>query len=308
MGVLYFFIDGLGIGKKEKTNPVYRYALWKNLIGLNILTQNKLIYKKEYMMKALDAHCGVEGVPQSATGQTALFTGQNASKILGGHLTGFPGEILSSLIKEHSILKTLKEKGFKVSSANSYSKDYFKRVEAKNRKVSASTLTIKAADINFRFLEDLRAGNALFADINRKFIKQYYPEFSEIAINKAASHLKGLLEQNDFLMFEYFLTDLFGHKANVKKTKDILKTIHTFLKRLVKMLDLKKHSIIICSDHGNIEDCTKRSHTENKVPFLLFSKRGDIKRFFKNQKLETLPDLPNAIVKAFEAGIFRKMS
>ena len=55
-------------------------------------------------LRPVDACLGVPGLPQSATGQTALFTGVNAPALVGDHVTAFPTTPLRRVIAEHSLL------------------------------------------------------------------------------------------------------------------------------------------------------------------------------------------------------------
>jgi len=54
-----------------------------------------------------DACLDVPGLPQSATGQTTIFTGQNASKVLSRHLHGQPTITLKKMIIENNLFKEL---------------------------------------------------------------------------------------------------------------------------------------------------------------------------------------------------------
>ena len=58
-----------------------------------------------------DPQFGVEGLPQSATGQTALLTGMNAASSLGQYLQGFPNQLLRQLIQQYSLFWKLEEDG-----------------------------------------------------------------------------------------------------------------------------------------------------------------------------------------------------
>ena len=50
MALIFFFIDGLGIGEAVKTNPVCRLGLWKNLIKKDTLISNQPIQKDNFVM------------------------------------------------------------------------------------------------------------------------------------------------------------------------------------------------------------------------------------------------------------------
>jgi len=104
--VVLIFIDGLGIGANDPAyNPCADSAF---KILNNFLDED---YPKQIAYNGfavpLDANLGVRGLPQSATGQTTLLTGKNASQLLGRHLPGFPNATLRSLIYQHSIMKKI---------------------------------------------------------------------------------------------------------------------------------------------------------------------------------------------------------
>lgn len=306
MSVLFFFIDGLGIGEKNKHNPVYKEKLWQHFIKTSHLTlPAHRSQGKTYCLIPTDARMDTPGIPQSATGQTALFTGLNAAKIIGAHITGFPGEELSAMISEHSILKQLKDMGLNVSSANAYSKQYFDLVEQKKRRISASTHTIKAANIPFKMLDDLKNQKAVFMDITHTLLKQRYPEMPLISSRRAAFSMGNLLREYDFVLYEYFWTDYLGHKGNKKEKSFHLHILNAFLKKLVHTLDLKKHTIIISSDHGNIEDATSLGHSMNPVPTIIFSKRKNILRYFL-QNVHDLPSVAKTIINGFRDSLFER--
>ena len=63
---------------------------------------------------------GIAGIPQSATGQTAIFTGKNAAEVMNGHMPGFPGPTLRQVISQGNLFSKMLEKGFKVTFANAY--------------------------------------------------------------------------------------------------------------------------------------------------------------------------------------------
>ena len=79
-------------------------------------------------LRALDACLGVPGLPQSATGQTALFTGVNAPALVGDHVTAFPTEPLREVIAEHSLLKQAAESGCRVLFANAHSERFWQMI------------------------------------------------------------------------------------------------------------------------------------------------------------------------------------
>src|SRR5467141_2234037 len=108
MSVLLFFIDGLGIGSRGPHNP---------LDGLND-AEPLAIFRDEISQTILggivvptDACLGVEGRPQSASGQTTILTGINAPALLGYHKQGFPNSTMLEIIRDHSLFLQLTRAG-----------------------------------------------------------------------------------------------------------------------------------------------------------------------------------------------------
>ena len=88
MSILMIFIDGIGIGYFDKTkNP---FARFPTPYFSKFIDRNDRPVPFEGQVIATDPSMNTSGLPQSATGQTALLTGHNASKLLGRHHPGFP--------------------------------------------------------------------------------------------------------------------------------------------------------------------------------------------------------------------------
>src|SRR5438128_335543 len=58
-----------------------------------------------------DACLGIEGRPQSASGQTTILTGINVPATLGYHKQGFPNSAMLEILREHSIFWQLARAG-----------------------------------------------------------------------------------------------------------------------------------------------------------------------------------------------------
>ncbi|MGM0608723.1 MAG: hypothetical protein ACQESP_09920 [Candidatus Muiribacteriota bacterium] len=239
---LFIFLDGLGI-PVEKTNFLYDYA------GIKHLLEN---------CRAVDSIMGVKGKPQSGTGQTSLFCGVNAQKIINRHHYAFPDESLRKIIREKNIFSKLKKENKKVCFANAYSENFFKKTRLRRSVTTWMTCYSKS---KFLLEPELISGQAVYHDITNcsySFKKEKYI----ITPDKAARNLLNISAQNNFTLFEYFLTDRIGHQRNDKKH---LKTLSDFLIEIFNRID-NKTKLIITSDHGNLEDPESKSHTFNKVP------------------------------------------
>src|SRR5215813_9631611 len=99
-----FFIDGLGIGQRGTSNPLDGLP---NAAPLAVF-QNEL---PETFLNGIvvptDPTMGIDGRPQSASGQTTILTGVNAPLMLGNHKQGFPNKPLLEILHRHSIFRQL---------------------------------------------------------------------------------------------------------------------------------------------------------------------------------------------------------
>jgi len=66
---------------------------------------------------------------------------------------------------------------------------------------------------------------------------------------------------------------------------------------LLQHLDLNETTVVLTSDHGNIEDLSVRNHTLNQVPTLIWGKERD---FFAS-RIKSLTDITPLIVKTLTA-------
>lgn len=129
--IFYMFIDGIGFGPDDpETNPFSRYAksFFLPLAGKPI-PENAPPSLKDAVFLKTDASMGIKGLPQSATGQTSLWTGINACKVLQRHLSGFPTFTLKKIISKYSILRVLEEHGFKADLLNCYTPAFAEHVK-----------------------------------------------------------------------------------------------------------------------------------------------------------------------------------
>jgi len=221
-------------------------------------------------MVPTDAALGVDGLPQSATGQTALFTGINAPAKLGRHNQAFPGPQLQKLLQQYGIMKQLRDKGYAVTSANMYTPDYLNLVAQRKRRHSATTLTILGAGLTLRTVDDLLRGEAVYQDITNAMLPLVgVTNVPIIEPALAGKRLVNLARQYHFTMFEYFQTDRCGHKQDWERAKEIITILDEFLQAVYNNLP-EDMLVIVTSDHGNFEDFSIKTHTINQVPTLVF--------------------------------------
>ena len=293
-----FFIDGIGLCQKE--SPLSN--LFTNITGKNLIEGNQPDFFDSGVICSADATLNVSGRPQSATGQAAIFTGINASEYLGYHLTAFPNQKLVELIEKQSLMKSLAENGISVTSANMYSKEFFQKKAARRRNAfPVSTLTIKASGVPFRYFDDYEKGEAVFADITNRLIRERGYDIQEITPETAAVNLLNILADNEFVFFEYFMTDVYGHKRNEEKLNECVDILNRFTEKVWSGTKNSDTAILIISDHGNAEDLTTGNHTTNNVPAILLTKNSNDSKIFADS-IHSLVDIYPWVLEYFSSN------
>ena len=273
---LLIFLDGVGLGDAGDNNPLSLLEAMPFLseyLGQRLLTEAHL-HRSGLMLKPVDATLGVEGLPQSASGQTTIYTGQNAPKFLGRHQSGFANGSLRQLIGEYGLFAQALALGRTATLANAYSPEYFYAIAARKRRYSVCTLLNLCAGLPFRMQYEYEQGEAIFWDIvgavpparNTQSLSGKGTRLP-IAPVIAGERLARLSGRYGVTLFECYLADYAGHAREWDQAIACLQRVDTFLESAIAHLP-QNVTLIVTSDHGNIEDLATKRHTLNKVPLL----------------------------------------
>ena len=286
MSLLLLFIDGVGLGGSEG-NPL-REA---KTVALDFDAESAGSYSYHGgVLRAADANLGVEGLPQSATGQTAIFAGVNAPQHLGRHKSGWPTYELRELLRGETIFSRLLEAGIDATFANAFTPVYFLRPVSR---MSASTLHMLYAGLSPRWIWQIPLGEAVFQDFTNGMLIDAGFDLPRHGPEDAAATLAGMLENHDFVLYEYFLTDAAAHRRIGQTPCEILELLDRMIVALLGSTDLERHCVAVVSDHGNIEDSSTRSHTRNPVPLIAWG-RGSEELF---AGVESIAGIADAVCK-----------
>ncbi|HEV7746268.1 MAG TPA: hypothetical protein VGO56_14810 [Pyrinomonadaceae bacterium] len=287
MSVLLFFIDGLGIGSRGPFNPLDGLA---DAEPLAIFRDEILKTLFDGVVVPTDACLGTEGRPQSASGQTTILTGVNVPALLGYHKQGFPNAAMLEILREHSLFLQLSRAGVEpITFANTYTQKFF---EERPRWVAATTAAVEAAGLPFRTVPDLVAGHAVYQDFTNAVLIERGEDVEPRTADEAASVLARIVSENRFTLYEYFITDKVGHKQDMVAAKAVLQNLAALIRGVLTRIDLSNTSVILTSDHGNIEDLSSRNHTLNRVPTIVW---GANKERIAG-RIQSLADITPAIV------------
>jgi 2,3-bisphosphoglycerate-independent phosphoglycerate mutase len=277
--VIFIFIDGVGVAGAADSNPFVEADMpFLKRLANGPLTSEHETAGNGFLFKGIDARLSVKGLPQSATGQTALFTGVNAPAKLGYHYPAFPNKDLIGIINEYNILKRVREMGLQPCFANAYTDEYFRMVERGERTHSVTTHCVLSSGLPFRTTRNLLNGNAVYWDITNKNLpaRMAFP-VPEISPEMAGKNLAGLSGENDFVLFETFLTDIVGHRRNRNEILPLLNLVDRFIGSAAAHME-EGTTLLISSDHGNIEDLSTAGHTYNPAILLVIGRNTDMFR------------------------------
>ena len=245
--------------------------------------------------KPIDACLGVDGFPQSATGQATMFTGVNCAKAMGKHCEGFPPLALRKIIEGDNLFIQLKNRAKQVSFADAYLVDDVKELASRRFK-SVTTVMALTTPETIATSADLLEGKAVLQDLTRETIQETYPDIPVITPRRAAEHLFRLARKNDFTLYEFFQTDVSGHSMDYPRACAVLRTYDQFLSALVRYTEAAGITLMLTADHGNIESTAERGHTRNPVPFIVYGPKEKTIR----SRVESLVDVTPAILAAFD--------
>ena len=257
MKVLFFFVDGLGYRDPAPDNPV-REDVCPALFGL----------MHGPGAVRIDACLDVPGLPQSATGQAALYTGKNAARVMGRHMEGFPGPTLRALIGEDNIMKELCRRKLRCVFADGYVAEHVADIRQQRFKSVTTVMALSCPDSVFLLRDDILNNRAVFHDITRESLVPRGYNGPVLTPREAADQLAQIALGNDFTLFEYFVTDIAGHTLSMADAERTLRTLDAFLAPLLEMAAGTGLLFVLASDHGNIEDMGVSTHTANKIPLI----------------------------------------
>ncbi len=296
---IVIFLDGVGIGAADPTiNPFFKYnfSVFSKLFNGTPHLNNQIIKKDGRFVFPSDAVMDIPDLPQSGTGQTSIFCGVNAQRILGRHFGPFPHSTLLPLIRETNIFKILKSKKLSVTFLNAYPKIFFDYINSGKRRLTVTSLSCIYSNVKLKNATDLRKGNALSAEItNERWVNELNYSLKIIKPETAAKRLLKLASKNHFTLFEYFLTDHLGHGRNIETIEKTLMELDKFLLYILENLS-GETTLLICSDHGNLENISVKSHTLN--PALTITAGQYAEKLFN--RITNLSHIKNAILELYK--------
>lgn len=309
---VFLFIDGVGIGNADDSNPFFQLA---EKLGSDFLMP---FFKEKVrqspgpvQVAAIDCRLGMPGLPQSASGQTALFCGVGAEQIGPEPKNGYPGQALRRIIKKNNLLRELHGQGRRAQYVNAYPHHaklfsspqvridddgrlhFGPSFPAPFKRMISVTSCMMIANGEKPLGEDaLARGEALYQDYSNQALIDRGLQLPRVSPAQAGAILFRLARRYDFILYEYFQTDLFAHRHSPADCLELIENLNRLLGSLLSRLNERHDTLLLTSDHGNLEDLSHRGHTLNPVPLLVWGKHAS----FLRQRIVSIADVTPSIV------------
>lgn len=269
--VYFFFVDGIGIGPGGPHNPFDSLSLpgFARMLAGQQLTAESFsdVAENGLLARAIDANLGMDGLPQSGTGQSTLFTGVNCARLSGRHFGPYPHSTSRPVLREKNLFNRVGSDH--AAFANAYPERFFEWAQKRDR-WSTTTRCCLDSGVHIRTMNDLRAGQAIAADLTGAGLSEVaHSPVDAISERDTARRIASMCSDYSLVVSEYFHTDKAGHAQDPEDASRRLTSIDRYLSALTDTLDFSRVTFVMTSDHGNIEDLSVKTHTRYPVPLVV---------------------------------------
>ena len=182
-------------------------------------------------MTPVNTTLGVQGLPQSGTGQTAIFTGVNAPKKIGKHFGPYPYSTLVPIIKEKNVFVRLRLQKKTSYFINAFPNRYFDYINSHRGKTPVVALSYLSSGRTLNTVEDIASGKALSADLTNEGLKTFGYQLPVLTPFEAGRRFYEIGRSFDLTLLEYFFPDKAGHSQKMKAAVEVLERMDKFSRR-----------------------------------------------------------------------------
>ncbi|NLF45047.1 MAG: peptidase, partial [Syntrophomonadaceae bacterium] len=136
----------------------------------------------------------------------------------------------------------------------------------------------------------------VYQDFTNRLLVSWGYDIKILTPGEAGKNLAGIVDDHDFTLYEYFISDRVGHKREMTLAVQIFEEMDDFIGACVVNIDLDETMVLIVSDHGNIEDLSIETHTLNPVPTIII--HNNIKAV-NHGMIQSLTDITPFIMQVF---------
>lgn len=286
--IALFFIDGIGIGENNPdVNPFFSYPfeIFRQIFETTPHLGNVPLFSENGILFPVDAAHGFTGYPQSGTGQLSIFGGFDAIKAFGGHFGPYAPLSVVETIYKSNLFMDVSRSGYAFKFLNAYPRPFFNHIRKKPKRLNVTAHCMIASGIPFNKSREVYDKQALTPEItNYRWRNKLGSKLPEFTPEEAGKIFLKNMRKNDLSVFEYYLTDYAGHRRYDGKIEEICEILDRFLLFIMNNFDPVNDTLLVCSDHGNFEDISVKTHTKNPSFFLSYGK-------YANESKEKITDL-----------------
>lgn len=226
---------------------------------------------------ALDATFDHAHLPQSATGQSALLTGRDAVAAMGRPYGPWPGPTLTRLLEADGLFHDAARVGG-AALANAYPRRYLEALDApvgvrRRLRPPAAVVAARAAGVRLRDEVDARGGAAVAADLGFEGATDDAARRPASGADAWARALVALARDHPLTYVDAWVTDRVGHRSDLALATALVARVDAILDAVAAALD--GVTLVVVSDHGNLEDASAPRHTRARVPLVAIGPAAD---------------------------------
>ena len=282
MRALLLFIDGIGIGMDDPQVNPFSVA---HLPTLTRLTNGQRWVKDIGRVQTplatfipTDPRMGIEGLPQSASGQASIITGRNVPALIGEHYGPRPNPPIQAIIREGTLFDAVNSVGKTSALIAAYPQQLHDEIKRGKRLPASYQQAILQQGKPLLGIDDLLHDRAISEDWTNQAWHDFlgHPEVPLISAYEAGRKLAKISRQHDFTFMSHWMTDYVGHRGSLSDAVQLLERLDELFRGLLDEWHPEEGIILLTSDHGNMEAIGNRRHTANDVPTLILGEQKDI--------------------------------
>jgi hypothetical protein len=191
--------------------------------------------------------------------------------LVGTHYGPKPNEAVATIVRAGTLFHDVVASGGSAALITPYPQGYFDAIKSGKRLYSAVPLAATSAGLALKTADDLRRGEAVSPGFTGQGWHDHlgYTDVPLLTLAEAGERIAAIAATHTFTFFEHWPSDRTGHRGSLEDAVAHLEMIDAVLGGLFAAWQ-DNGLLIITSDHGNIEDKSRRQHTENPVPTILF--------------------------------------
>lgn len=276
--ILLIFLDGIGLGQDDPTTNPFAAANTPHLTALTnghkwLNNTGKQVSERAIFIPT-DPRVGVEGRPQSASGQAMILTGLNIPQLIGEHYGPRPNPPIREILAHDNFFKQIVVHGMTAAMLEAYPPQFHAVINSGKRLRSSYQQALFEAGLPLFEEKQLYSGDAMSGDWTGEGWRSElgYKDTPVYGRREAGAKMVELSRRYHFSFFSHWATDVIGHRGTLQDGINALELFDEVMAGALEAWNDDEGLIIITSDHGNLEDLSHKKHTENDVPTLVIGK------------------------------------